>query len=124
MKNRQSLLVMLLLTLRLGANLFAQQQPDSDSFRIKEKLDAFMTELYERGQFTGAVLVSRRGKVVYEKTFGMADRKQKIPFTPDTQEYIGSVSKQMTAMGIMILKDRGKLTYGQSVRNYFPELAE
>jgi|GEM_PF-3370006 len=44
MKNRQSLLVILLLTLRLGANLFAQQQPDSDSFRIKEKLAAANSE--------------------------------------------------------------------------------
>lgn len=124
MKNLRSLLVALSFILSVRANLFAEQQSEGDSSQISAKLDAFLTELYERGQFTGAVLVSRHGNVIYEKAFGMADRKQKIPFTPDTQEYIGSVSKQMTAMGIMILKERGKLSYRQSVREYFPELPE
>ncbi len=32
----------------------------------------------------------------------VADRAKQIPFTTDTHEYIGSISKQFTAMGIMI----------------------
>src|ERR1700722_4183048 len=52
----------------------------------------------------------------------MANRQNSIPFTPDTKEYIGSVSKQFTAMGIMILSDRGKLQYDEHVRIIFPEL--
>jgi len=125
MKNRRTLLVALLLfILSARASLFGNKHFKGDSSQISTKLDAFMTELYEHGQFTGAILVSRHGNVIYEKAFGMADPKRKIPFTPDTQEYIGSVSKQMTAMGIMILKERGKLSYGQSVRDYFPELPE
>lgn len=116
MKNFRSLLVALSFILSVRANLFAEQQSEGDSSPISANLDTFLTELYERGQFTGAVLVSIHGNVIYEKAFGMADRKRKIPFTPDTQEYIGSVSKQMTAMGIMILKERGKLSYGQQAQ--------
>jgi CubicO group peptidase (beta-lactamase class C family) len=81
-----------------------------------------MTALYDRDQFTGSILVAREGKVIYEKAFGLADREKQIPFTTDTREYIGSVSKQFTAMGIMILKDRRLLDYSQSVRHFFPEL--
>jgi CubicO group peptidase (beta-lactamase class C family) len=81
-----------------------------------------MTALYNSGQFTGAVLVAENDKLLYEKAFGLADRAKGFPFTIQTKEYLGSVSKQFTAMGIMILKDRQKLTYDQSVRDFFPEL--
>jgi CubicO group peptidase (beta-lactamase class C family) len=60
--------------------------------------------------------------VIYEKAFGLADRAKNTPYTLETGEYIGSISKQLTAMGIMILKDRGLLDYSQSVRQFFPEL--
>jgi CubicO group peptidase (beta-lactamase class C family) len=85
-------------------------------------IDSLMNAVYRRGQFTGAILVARHGQVLYEKAFGMADRDKKRPFAIDTREYIGSISKQFTAMGIMILHDRGQLEYDQPVRVFFPEL--
>ncbi len=81
-----------------------------------------MIALYSRGQFTGSILVADHGKLIYKRGFGMADRQSGTLFTPDTKEYIGSVSKQFTAMGIMILKDRGKLEYNEHIRFFFPEL--
>lgn len=107
--------IVLLLLLAINGNLFAQQSKS-------EKIDSLMTALYNRGQFTGSILIADHGKVVYEKAFGMADRGTKTPFALTTQEYIGSISKQFTAMGIMILKDRQKLNYNQSIRDFFPEL--
>lgn len=86
------------------------------------KIDSLMTALYNRGQFTRSILVARKGEIIYQKAFGLADREKSTPFTLETGEYIGSISKQFTAMGIMILKDRGKLDYSQSVRDFFPEL--
>ncbi|HZY36434.1 MAG TPA: serine hydrolase [Mucilaginibacter sp.] len=107
--------IVLLLLLAINSNLFAQQSKT-------EKIDSLMTAVYNRGQFTGSILIADHGKVVYEKAFGLADREKKIPFTVNTQEYIGSISKQFTAMGTMILKDRQKLNYNQSIRDFFPEL--
>ena len=86
------------------------------------RIDSLMNAVYRHGQFTGAVLIASHDKIIYEKAFGFADRQRQRPFTPDTREYIGSISKQMTAMGIMILHDRGKLRYDQPVRDFFPEL--
>jgi CubicO group peptidase (beta-lactamase class C family) len=86
------------------------------------QIDSLMNAVYQRGQFTGAILVASHGKVLYDKAFGMADREKKRAFTTDTREYIGSISKQFTAMGIMILHDRGKLQYSQSIRDFYPEL--
>jgi len=86
------------------------------------KIDSLMAALYGRGQFTGSILIARKGEILYQKAFGLADREKSTPYTLETGEYIGSISKQFTAMGIMILKDRGKLDYSQSIRDFFPEL--
>lgn len=88
----------------------------------ERKIDSLMTALNNREQFIGSILVVDHGKLIYKKAFGMADRQNRIPFTPDTKEYIGSLSKQFTAMGIMILRDRGKLEYDEHIRVFFPEL--
>lgn len=103
-------------------NLYAFYAIKTDSSEKSKQINQFMTALYQRGQFTGAILITDHGQVIYEKAFGMADREHNIPFTIDTPEYIQSVSKQITAMGIMILKERGKLAYHESVRQYFSEL--
>jgi len=101
----------------------AAKLPAQPGYPAKNRtIDSFMTALYGREQFTGSILVAQDGKLIYEKAFGLADREKHIPFTTGTSEYIGSVSKQFTAMGIMILKDRGFLDYNQSVRQFFPEL--
>jgi CubicO group peptidase (beta-lactamase class C family) len=81
-----------------------------------------MTALYQRDQFSGAILVASHGHVLYENAFGMANREKHHPFKLNTHEYIGSVSKQLTALGIMILHDRGKLSYDQPIKDIFPEL--
>jgi CubicO group peptidase (beta-lactamase class C family) len=53
----------------------------------------------------------------------MADREHLIPYTIKTPGYLQSLSKPITAMGIMILKERGKLRYEQSIRQYLPDLS-
>ena len=80
------------------------------------------TSSTKRGQFTASILVALQGRVIYERAFGLADREKNRPFTTNTTEYIGSVSKPFTALGIMILKEKNKLDYDQSVRHFFPEL--
>src|SRR5580765_5019129 len=70
------------------------------------RIDTLMHTLAVRGQFNGAVLVSDHGNVIYRAGFGSADIKGKIPFTTSTPCYLASLSKQFTAMAIMILHDR------------------
>jgi CubicO group peptidase (beta-lactamase class C family) len=86
------------------------------------RIDTLMHRLAERGQFNGAVLVSDHGKVIYHAGFGTANIKENIPFTTSTPCYLASLSKQFTAMAIMILHDRHKLSYSDRLSAYFPEL--
>ena len=82
-----------------------------------------MTALAARGQFNGAVLVAQDGRIVYRKAFGKANFQTGADFTPETPSDIGSVTKQFTAMAIMILAERNKLQYDDPVAKYIPEFS-
>jgi len=87
------------------------------------EIDRLMATLHERGQFNGAILVARQGEILYRKAFGKANFETGVDFAPDTPSDIGSVTKQFTAMAIMILAERKTLSYDDSVSKYIPEFS-
>jgi len=87
------------------------------------EIDKLMRMLYQRGQFNGAILVAKQREIVYRKAFGKANFRTGTDFTPETPSNIGSVTKQITAMAIMILAERKKLNYDDPVSKYIPEFS-
>ena len=77
------------------------------------------TDLYG---FNGNVLVTQNGKVLYKRSFGYADYKTKSKLDSNSIFDIGSIAKEFTAMGILLLKDRGLISYSDTLRKFFPEL--
>jgi CubicO group peptidase (beta-lactamase class C family) len=71
-----------------------------------------------------SVLIVRNGRIEYRRGFGLADLKRRSPITPDTQFQLESVSKQFTAMGIMILADRHKLRLDDPLSKFCPEFPQ
>lgn len=69
-----------------------------------------------------SVIVIQGGAVIERRAFGMADLERRVPATPETDYRLASVSKQFTAMAVMLLARDGKLRYDQSVRDFLPEL--
>jgi CubicO group peptidase (beta-lactamase class C family) len=59
--------------------------------------------------FSGTVLIAQNGKVLLDKAYGWADEGQRHPDMLSTRFEIGSVTKQFTAMAILLLQQRGKL---------------
>jgi CubicO group peptidase (beta-lactamase class C family) len=72
-------------------------------------LDAFLTSQVEAQQFSGTVLVARSGHLLLDKGYGLANADRSLVNTPTTLFGIGSVTKEFTAMAILILQERGKL---------------
>jgi len=77
------------------------------------------TELYG---FNGNVLVSKNGNVIYKKSFGYTDYNTKKVLDENSVFDCGSIAKEFTAMGILLLKDKGKISYSDSLRKFFPDL--
>ncbi len=85
---------------------------------LADRLDAVVTE----AGFDGSVIVTRAGATVFARGYGLADRARDVPNTPETIFRIGSVTKEFTAMAVMILQDRGRLDTHDSVGRYVPGL--
>jgi CubicO group peptidase (beta-lactamase class C family) len=69
-----------------------------------------------------AVGVEQSGKTLFSKGYGMADLEHNVPLTPQSMFYMASVSKQFTALTILLLAEDGKLQLTDSVRKFIPEL--
>jgi CubicO group peptidase (beta-lactamase class C family) len=82
-----------------------------------------MSTLFARGQFNGAVLVAEHGHILYRQGFGEANFQTGEKFTPETPSNVGSVTKQFTAMAVMILAERNKLNYDDLAAKYIPEFS-
>ena len=87
-----------------------------------QKLDNLITTCYENGQFNGVVFLAEHGNIIYQKALGIANYKTKEQLSLDSQFRLASVSKQFTAMAIMMLKEEDKLTYEDDIRKHIPEL--
>src|SRR5215471_19309780 len=87
-----------------------------------KEIDHLMATLHERGQFNGSIIVAVGGKAIYRRAFGEANRQTHRKFTPRTVSNIGSVSKQFTAMTVMMLAEQSRLSYDDPVSKYIPEL--
>lgn len=86
-----------------------------------QKIDALVKQYHDYGQFNGAVLVAEKGKIVYEKGFGMANMEWAVPNQPDTKFRIGSVTKQFTAALILQLVEEGKIKLDGKITDYLPD---
>jgi CubicO group peptidase (beta-lactamase class C family) len=68
--------------------------------------------------------ISRNGKVIFSKAWGMADLEHNVPLTTESVTEAGSVSKQFTAAAILLLEQQGKLSLDDNVRKHIPEMPE
>jgi CubicO group peptidase (beta-lactamase class C family) len=84
------------------------------------KIDALFRE-YDRPDVPGAgVIVIRDGRVLFKKAYGLADPETKTKSTTQTNYRLASCTKQFTAMAIMMLAERKKLSYDSRLTDFFP----
>nr|MBF6590949.1 beta-lactamase family protein [Ktedonobacterales bacterium] len=82
-------------------------------------IDAYLERQALARRFSGAALVAARGgRVLLSKGYGLADAAAGIPNTARTRFRIGSLTKQFTAMAILLLRERGRLRVSDAVCRY------
>lgn len=95
----------------------SQQSPIS-------QIDTLMEAAHHRGIFNGNILIYHHGIKIYERSFGFADIEKKLPLTSAMKFDIGSISKEFNAVGIMVLKEKGKLSLDDSLAKYYPSFPQ
>jgi CubicO group peptidase (beta-lactamase class C family) len=93
------------------------QQPS-----LSSAIDAYLAPYVATNNFAGQVLVRRGGRVIYEKSFGEADRARHRANTSETQFHVASMSMQLTAAAALRLIDQGKLSLDTRVSSVVPSL--
>jgi CubicO group peptidase (beta-lactamase class C family) len=79
------------------------------------QIDSLMNQLYEQGDFNGAVIISENNEQVYSKGFGYADFEKQIPFKTSTTMDAGSITKTFTALSIQMLEQENLLSLNDPV---------
>ena len=108
-------LLFLFLSLCSEAQLFENQIHSIDS----------LFEEWNQPDFPGGVVgVMKDGEAAFQKAYGLASLEYLVPNNESTLFNIGSVSKQFTAMGIVLLQQQGKLHFDDEIQKYLPGFPE
>jgi CubicO group peptidase (beta-lactamase class C family) len=107
----------LLLILQLTYQTYAETDKVS-------KIEKLVSYFHNHGMFNGTILVAEHGKIIYNKAFGYANFETNEELETMTPFNLASVSKQFTAMAIMILQEQNKLSYDDTLSEYFSEFPE
>lgn len=107
-------LLFIFLGILLGKNTLHSQS-------LSVKVDSILQSNYpEEGSGIG-FLIAKNGKAVYRKAYGLANLELNVPLSPESVFQIGSMTKQFTAVAILMLNDQGKLALTDQVSKYIPD---
>lgn len=87
---------------------------------IIDQLDNFYRAQVRAG-FNGQVLVAHKGKIIYERYFGLANREKKVPVTFNSSSQLASVSKTFTGAAILYLHEHKMLNIDYPVQHYLKD---
>src|SRR5687767_2371249 len=91
---------------------------------FRQQVDAIFSD-YDNLTSPGcAIGVVHHGQTVLARGFGLANLEYGAPITSQTVFHVASVSKQFTALALVLLARTGSLTLEDDVRQYVPELAD
>jgi D-alanyl-D-alanine carboxypeptidase len=100
------------------ADLLIPRLPQSEAIKA---LDTKTEALAVADKLSGAMLVERAGKLIYRKSWGLANRETYAPVTLNTKFRLGSMNKMFTAVSVLQLINQGKLALDDTVGKVMPD---
>jgi CubicO group peptidase (beta-lactamase class C family) len=89
--------------------------------KLDGKVDAVFADMDVPHHPGAALLVIDHGEIVCKKCYGLADLEIERPITAETSFYLASISKQFTAMAIIMLAEQGKLSFDDRLPVFFSQ---
>src|SRR6059036_3912852 len=110
------------LTLAVSVGCVSGPRGKSESFH--RSIDKLFAKWNKPDSPGCALAVIKEGKVIYESGYGCANLEYGTPITPSSVFYIASVSKQFTAMSVLLLAQQGRLSLDDDIRKYLSEVPD
>ncbi len=119
-------LTIMFLNFYVAAETVANSSTDESISQVvkEEQIDAIFQPWNKPSSPGAAIAVIEKGNLIFEKGYGLANLEYDIPVKPDTVFHVASVSKQFTAMAILLLEEDGVLSIDDDIRKYLPELPD
>lgn len=83
--------------------------------------DSIMNATYPADEPGAAIIITKEGEELYKKGFGLASIEFNVPMKPEMIFRLGSITKQFTAVSILILEEQGKLRVSDDIRTHLPD---
>jgi CubicO group peptidase (beta-lactamase class C family) len=113
------LLLLLFAPVGIAAPAAVQTPPGNEA--ATAKFARYMDACVDVDHFSGTVHVTRDGSPLFSRGYGLANAEHQVANTPETKFRLGSITKQFTAMAIMILEEQGKLALDDPIGKYFDD---
>lgn len=88
---------------------------------LKSDVDALIAEAYPKDAPGVSILIAKNGKAIYSNASGLANMELNVPLKPTHVFEIGSITKQFTAIAILMLEEQGKLSVTDDITKYIPD---
>lgn len=111
----------LLFTILTVGSLLISSCTAPQTLTTERSIDAVMSAYAAPDAPGASVLVMDGDSIIFRKAYGLASVKDRVPFTVSTNVRLASVTKQFTAMSILILKEQGKLSLDDKILKFFPD---
>ena len=97
-------------------------EPAKSEEEVPARLANYLDSLASRDLFSGTVLLARGAEPVFQRAYGMADHRGRgIANSEETAYNVGSITKVFTRLGLLQLRDAGKLVFDRPLRTYLPD---
>lgn len=131
MPRRALIALLCLLLLAPAARGFTAPLPEAKpedvglSSQRLERVSALIQQAVDSGEIPGAVMmIARKGKLVYQRAFGLQDPARNVPMKTDAIFRIFSMTKPVTSVAAMMLVEEGRLGLHEPISRYLPEFQD
>ncbi len=88
---------------------------------VVSSLDKYLEDTVKADEFSGAVLLAKNGKPIFQKAYGLAAKEFNVPNRIDTKFNLGSINKIFTKVAIAQLVAKGKLAFDDRIIKHLPD---
>ncbi len=88
------------------------------SQKFEFKVDSLLTSKYQSDAPGATFLIAEKGNIIYQKAFGLSNLELKTPMKINQVFELGSITKQFTAIAILMLAEKGKLHLSDTLDKY------
>lgn len=101
--------------------LSLHSQSISYAQNLESNIDSLLQEKYPSNAPGATFLISKKGNIIYKKAFGLSNLELNVPMQTENVFEIGSMTKQFTAISILMLVEKGKLNLDDDITKYIPD---